>query len=223
MHPDPISILLHGPAHAVCIIPIIGHIKPSLKIYRARATKKVYLFDEVERRTPGFWDIDEYEPYTSPCIHHEDRYPKDEMIRMSYRHFLAGWMIAVWVCLPSAIASDVYNGSSKALHQALKPLIGTKDSVMVASPDGAPLVAIHADRLLVPASILKLITVSAALDQLGEDYRFKTEFYQDDQHNLIVKGYGDPLLISERMTTIATALAGKLTSFQRLVLDDSFF
>ncbi len=142
---------------------------------------------------------------------------------MTCKRVLAGWMVAVWIFLVPAVASDALSASTTELQLALKPLVGSKDAVMVTSPEGASLVAIHADRPLVPASILKLITVLAALDRLGQDFRFKTEFYQDNHRNLIIKGYGDPLLISERMATIAATLAGMLPSFHQLIVDDSYF
>ncbi len=109
------------------------------------------------------------------------------------------------------------------LSRVLAPLVGPRDAVMVTSPEGDCLVAIHADALLIPASILKLITVLAAMENLGGDYRFRTEFFLDEDRNLIIKGYGDPMLISERIATIAVRLARELPSFHRLMVDDTYF
>ena len=121
------------------------------------------------------------------------------------------------------MAANTQGDLSIQLHQALTPLVGPQDAVMVTSPQDTPLISIHSDRLLVPASILKLITALAALDRLGADYRFQTEFYQDHDDNLIIKGYGDPLLVSERMTDIAATLAQRLPSYHHLIVDDSYF
>lgn len=49
---------------------------------------------------------------------------------------------------------------------------------------------------LAPASCLKVITSIAALDLLGKDYRYKTDFLYDG--NLIIKASGDPTLGSRR-------------------------
>lgn len=136
---------------------------------------------------------------------------------------MAALILSALLTLAPATASETGSQAVLKLHQALRPLVGPLDSVVVASPEGATLVAINADRQLVPASILKLITVLAAWERLGEDFRFRTEFYHDRQRNLIIKGFGDPLLISERLATIAATLAVKLPSFQGLVLDDSYF
>jgi serine-type D-Ala-D-Ala carboxypeptidase/endopeptidase (penicillin-binding protein 4) len=61
------------------------------------------------------------------------------------------------------------------------------------------LYAKNSQRLLVPASNNKILTVAAALTQLGLDYRFKTQVWADGpiidgilKGNLIIAGFGDP-------------------------------
>ena len=54
-------------------------------------------------------------------------------------------------------------------------------------------------------------------------YRFETEFYVDDEQNLKVKGYGDPLLVSERWREIAGALAPIMRGCKGVVVDDTYF
>lgn len=75
-----------------------------------------------------------------------------------------------------------------------------------------------------PASILKIATALVGLNQLGERFRFKTEFFLDSRRNLIVKGYGDPYLISEEWALIGRELRERGV-FERplrdLVLDGS--
>lgn len=114
-------------------------------------------------------------------------------------------------------------GTLAGLTRALKPMVGHGDAVMVASPDGVPLVEINTERLLIPASILKVLTALAAIDTLGAEYRFPTDFYSDSRNNLIIKGYGDPLLISERLETICKTLAGKIQRVEGLLLDNTYF
>ncbi|MBW2593264.1 MAG: D-alanyl-D-alanine carboxypeptidase [Deltaproteobacteria bacterium] len=113
------------------------------------------------------------------------------------------------------------------------PLIKTRDAVVVADPDGKTLFSVNADQPLIPASILKILTSLAAFHYLGNDFRFITEFYIDDRANLTVKGYGDPLIISEVLTQIAGSVAGILQStpaycrnnrsINHLFLDDTYF
>ena len=57
----------------------------------------------------------------------------------------------------------------------------------------------NSERLLIPASNLKLVTTALALKELGPDFRFETNLYSDgkieDDHligDLYIKGFGDP-------------------------------
>lgn len=97
--------------------------------------------------------------------------------------------------------------------------------------DGAVLYSHNADDLLVPASNVKLITTAAALHYLGPDYQFPTDVHADwDAHTgvakrLVVKGYGDPWLIPERLWYLASRIALRGVHELRgdLVVDDTHF
>ena len=105
-------------------------------------------------------------------------------------------------------------------------LIGPHDSLIVTDSENRPLVSKNKNKKLVPASILKLLTSLAAFHYLGRDYRYTTEFYLDKHSNLKIKGYGDPLLVSEIVNEIAVQLTnqvGKSLGFNDLVVDDSQF
>ncbi len=59
----------------------------------------------------------------------------------------------------------------------------------------------NSDKLLVPASVMKVVTVAAALNILNDDFRFKTCIYSDGITyndtifgNLYIEGSGDPTL-----------------------------
>ncbi len=108
----------------------------------------------------------------------------------------------------------------------LNRFIGKNDSILVADAKGHIVLAKNVDEKRIPASILKIFTSLVALHYLGDDYRFPTEFYLDKQSNLKIKGYGDPLLISEVISKISQVLAVLLKNTQPLndlVLDDSYF
>jgi D-alanyl-D-alanine carboxypeptidase/D-alanyl-D-alanine-endopeptidase (penicillin-binding protein 4) len=109
---------------------------------------------------------------------------------------------------------------------ALNRFIGKNDAILVSDPRGQILLAKNADKKRIPASILKIFTALVALHYLGNDYRFPTEFYLDEQSNLKIKGYGDPLLVSEVIIKISQVLAPLLKNTQPLndlILDDSYF
>ncbi|WP_168188942.1 D-alanyl-D-alanine carboxypeptidase/D-alanyl-D-alanine-endopeptidase [Thiomicrorhabdus sediminis] len=89
----------------------------------------------------------------------------------------------------------------------------------------------NAGQAFVPASTTKLITALLALRHWGDAYRFKTEFYikrTATQNILLVKGFGDPFLVSEELALIAQQLKQNLMQLQishidAIYLDDSFY
>jgi len=76
----------------------------------------------------------------------------------------------------------------------------------------------------VPASIIKIATALAALDILGPEFRFNTNFYLDDQQNLYIQGFGDPFLISEEIAAIIVKLKDLgCTKINDIYLDSTAF
>jgi D-alanyl-D-alanine carboxypeptidase/D-alanyl-D-alanine-endopeptidase (penicillin-binding protein 4) len=76
----------------------------------------------------------------------------------------------------------------------------------------------------VPASIIKIATALAALEILGPEFRFNTDFYLDDQQNLYIKGFGDPFLISEEVAVIAAKLKERgCRNINDIYLDNTAF
>lgn len=118
----------------------------------------------------------------------------------------------------------ISSGTSHAeLKQQILSLV-QNGGVLAVNEKGDVLFAHQADKPFVPASTLKVATALAALNLLGKDYRFKTEFYQDPSGNLYLKGYGDPFLISEELARIAVQLKAQgLRQVQDLILDTSYF
>lgn len=82
----------------------------------------------------------------------------------------------------------------------------------------------NANKGLIPASIWKLVTALAALETLGQNYRFKTELFLDSKNNLYIKGFGDPFLISEEVDLIFKELANRgVVEVNNIYLDSSSF
>lgn len=104
-----------------------------------------------------------------------------------------------------------------------KSQIKSTDSFLVATPQGKILFEKNAQKQRVPASTLKVLTALAALNHFGPSYQFRTGFYMDAKGNLKIKGYGDPLMVSEVLHQIAVILARKINSIQNIILDDTYF
>lgn len=90
----------------------------------------------------------------------------------------------------------------------------------------------NADNKVTPASTLKLLTSAAALETLGEEYRFKTDLLTDGSiskgvlnGNLYLRGEGDPTLLKKDLDQFAATLAklGIRKVNGDLVGDDSWF
>jgi D-alanyl-D-alanine carboxypeptidase/D-alanyl-D-alanine-endopeptidase (penicillin-binding protein 4) len=96
--------------------------------------------------------------------------------------------------------SDFYNGWLNT-----KVFKNTNVGVMVYDLDkDSVLFSNNAEKNLISASTLKLVTTAAALKELGPEYRFKTELtYSDSLQNgflsgsLYINGFGDPTLGSK--------------------------
>jgi D-alanyl-D-alanine carboxypeptidase/D-alanyl-D-alanine-endopeptidase (penicillin-binding protein 4) len=130
------------------------------------------------------------------------------------------------VLLPGVLVLLIATESAARNFEALSALIGKKDSIAISDPTGQILFAKNENNGRVPASILKVFTALVALHYLGPEYRYITEFYMDSASNLKIKGYGDPLLVSEVVAQISRKLALKLKTSKRvnnLVLDSSYF
>lgn len=100
--------------------------------------------------------------------------------------------------------------------------------------DGKTLCAYSQDKLLTPASIMKVVTTASALEILGDDYRYKTKLsFSEEDSTLMVTGSGDPTLGSEYSDEKSKNFLAKWSSevkdnkFSqkpfRLLVDDSLF
>lgn len=100
----------------------------------------------------------------------------------------------------------------------------TNGAYGIADGNGRLLSSCNADTPFIPASIIKISTALAALRVLGSDYRFKTQFYTDSSQNLYIRGFGDPLLISEEVSLIIEHLKRlDVSTILNIYIDDSAF
>lgn len=126
------------------------------------------------------------------------------------------------------------------LHPVLGDLLDDKlfDSADIALQivdvqTGDEVYAWDADRALVPASTMKVVTAATALRTLGPSWRFHTALERDGEineegvleGNLYVRGTGDPTLVVEKLWKLVSDLEieGVVEINGDIVLDDSYF
>ncbi len=101
--------------------------------------------------------------------------------------------------------------------------LGPNDSLLIKGMGGRVYASHYPEIPRIPASTIKLLTSLAAFDFWGPSHRFKTELFTDQEGNLYVKGYGDPLLISEVLTHMAFKISQKVKNVKDIIVDDSYF
>lgn len=142
-------------------------------------------------------------------------------------------LLVVLLCATAAQASEdiLPAGVRSALQLRQVP----QDTLSIHIEDvdsGEVLLAWLPDEPRNPASTMKLLTTLVALDVLGSAYRWKTEVYalgeiRDGllEGDLLLKGHGDPFLVTERVWQMLRKLrqSGVKSISGDLLLDDSYF
>jgi PBP4 family serine-type D-alanyl-D-alanine carboxypeptidase len=126
----------------------------------------------------------------------------------------------ILLCSGSLFAAD--HSSLQAFVDSLlsqKSLSGSSWSLRFYDPEQNQVIIEHdADRLLIPASVVKMVTSATAIDRLGPDYRFETRFYTstplsaEGQLNgdLIVYAGGDPSMETKVVDSLRTTWTGNI-------------
>jgi serine-type D-Ala-D-Ala carboxypeptidase/endopeptidase (penicillin-binding protein 4) len=154
--------------------------------------------------------------------------------------------LAVGAAFPSAparaaavVAADLAADIAKPLQDKLlqRAVVGIEIVRLGNSPgDAQPVYANNAHQPLIPASNLKLVTTSAALEKFGADFRFRTMLLLSAEGDLILVGDGDPSFgdgeylkkVGWGITTVYENWAEQLknrniTAVRNVVVDDSVF
>ena len=124
------------------------------------------------------------------------------------------------------IQSSFATAQVQSLRDKLKPLVeqgcvlvADEQKVLFRYPRGC-------NPLLIPASLVKLATASMAFSVLGKDFRFPTEFFLSDMGSLLIRGQGDPFLVSEEWQSISLRISGHQEvpkTLKGLIFDESLF
>ena len=134
------------------------------------------------------------------------------MIFRSHKRILIFVLLALLTACTHA--ADVLE-QVKSMHAA---------SLLALDEKGDAMVSFRADIPRIPASTLKILTAWLAIDYWGLDHRFETDFFLDADDILWIKGFGDPMLVSEEIQTMAARLKSRgLTKVNGIRLDSSYF
>lgn len=140
--------------------------------------------------------------------------------------------------LPARVSADIGSEAQAVMQDRLmhRAKMGIEVLRLGNSPDEAREVfALEATTPFMPASNLKVVTTSAALDRLGADFKFRTLLVKHDD-DLIIVGDGDPTFgdadylkkVGWKITTVFENWAALLKKFgvtspRDLLIDDSVF
>ena len=102
-------------------------------------------------------------------------------------------LIMLFFCALGVQAKSI--GKSANFNSVLRDFDINKSSVSISIRDlksGRVVYSLNDTSLMNPASVQKILTMPAALDILGEDYKFSTELYPAGENAYTIKLSGDP-------------------------------
>lgn len=156
---------------------------------------------------------------------------KNRLSSLHYHCRAIGISLIALLNLSIATAGQLPPAVDQAIQES--PLNRQSISLWIAPVDGgSPLVDYHSNTLRTPASVAKLITSGVSLYLLGENYRWKTDFYTDARitnnvltGNLYIKGHGNPYLVEEALMDMVIELRNMgINHIQGdVILDNSYF
>lgn len=148
------------------------------------------------------------------------------------RYMLPGLILAIGLAgAAQADTSDLPPGVQSVMNIRELPY----ESLSIYAADvqtGEALLQWRADESRNPASTIKLLTTLVALDVLGPSFRWKTDVYlrgevkgERLEGDLLLKGYGDPFLVTERVWQLLRTIQrmGIREISGDLLIDDSYF
>lgn len=147
------------------------------------------------------------------------------LLKLVVSFFIALFILAAKAqpLLPQAVETAI----------AESPLAPEDVSIWVAPVGGGPpVIDYHSRTPRTPASSIKAVTTGISLFLLGENYRWKTEFYTNGSvrdgildGDLIIKGYGNPYMVEEKLMDMVIELRNLGINHidGDIILDNSYF
>lgn len=146
--------------------------------------------------------------------------------------FLSSLLLTIGLTSISAFAAQKLPATVvDALNRSAIPLQAVGIYVQPVSGP-VPMLSLNADAGFNPASTMKLVTSNAALDLLGPAFSWKTQIYANGTQDgdvlrgdLIIKGSGDPKLVTEKLWQLLRQVraAGIREIRGNVILDRSLF
>lgn len=132
------------------------------------------------------------------------------------RKFLNILLCLLLLCQTKCFASSINKTISQSGINKSAISISVKDV-----KTGKIVYELNSKQPSMPASTLKLITLSASLDTLGKDYEFSTKLYKTTNNDLYLKLGADPFLVSANLKTmLKTAKEKNIVSPKNIYIDD---
>ena len=152
------------------------------------------------------------------------------IIKKSFIIFFILFLFFQNICISKG-KEEIVNEIKKIFEN--KHLKHSEFSIRVLSKDKKEIIiSLNESMKLIPASTIKILTTSAAIYKLGPSFLIRTRFLSDNpinngkiKGNVYIKGYGNPLLTSNDLKSIAEYLykLGLRTIEGNIILDDSYF
>lgn len=144
------------------------------------------------------------------------------------------WLLVALLSAPAtAETSTTRLPATVAAMMKRSPIADSDISLWIAPTDGgAPIVSWQSDVSRSPASAIKAVTTGVGLLLLGENFRWRTDFFTNGilengilQGDLLIKGYGNPYLVEEKLMDMVIELRERgidqITG--KVILDNSYF
>lgn len=148
---------------------------------------------------------------------------------MSIKKIFFIYLLTIIVCLSMITSLSI---GSVEIQQEIYQFKGFSGMLVQDLMSEDILISYNQDTLFTPASLVKIFTLLAGLEKLGQEYRYPTVFYFSSSMpgyingDLFIKGYGDPTHSPETIREIAHDLIEKYNIQQisgDIVLDDTAF
>lgn len=119
-----------------------------------------------------------------------------------------------------------YAVNAESITKTITSLGGNKSSVSVSVREvnsGDVVYSLNSKTPMIPASTLKLVTTSAAVDTVGADFKYVTTLYKSTNNDLYLKLSGDPLLAASDLGLLIESAKSKNIEPKTFYIDDTAF